>query len=356
MEPFFSIIMPAYEVANYIGRAIDSVINQLFADWELIVIDDCSTDETSEIIRRYVSRDHRIRMISHDINRGLSAARNTGLKYAKGQYIWFMDSDDYVDNNLLKMVYESLKKSYAEVVVFGLKEEYYDDQENLVYTHEICPAVEKEMNQNQLRREIIKLEQQTLYGYAWNKIYEKRYLKKINLRFSDEKLIEDIKFNVYYFMDIEHMNLLKFAPYHYYKKRTRKSLTNSFVSDYYLLHEKRIQMILDLYIYWKMDIMTVRSTLGALYGRYVLSSMQRNCDKNSGMNLKKRMNWCRWVFNRRIYNELIPIAKAENSTSLGLVLNIFKKKNLFLCILMGRIIYIINNFFPLLYSRGKEGR
>lgn len=356
MEPVFSIIMPAYEVANYIGRAIDSIRKQTFTAWELIVVDDNSTDRTAEIVNQYIQKDNRIRIISQNTNKGVGFARNTGLKYAKGQYIWFMDSDDYVENNLLKKVYESLEKSHAEVVVFGLHEEYYDEQENLIYSHEICPSSEMFLNQNQLRKKVIELEQQTLYGYVWNKVYEKEYLEKINIAFSDDKLNEDIKFNICYFMDIKHMNLLDFSPYHYYIKKTRESLTNSFVPEYYLLHEQRIKMLYDQYRYWKLDSSFVKSTLGALYGRYILSALQRNCDNNSGMNYFKRREWCRKVFQSSLFNELIPYAKAKTSKSLSLVLTILKKRNIILSMILGRGIFLIKYAFPILYSKGKEGR
>ncbi len=356
MEPFFSIIMPAFNVEKYIGRAIDSVCRQSFIGWELIIIDDCSTDKTKEIVEHYCCIDSRISIIHQDSNGGVSAARNIGLKNACGQYVWFMDSDDYVNEDLLQKAFDSLKIGFGDIILFGLQEEYYNEKEDLIYSHIICPPECKYLNQDQLRQEIIYLEQQTLYGYVWNKIYKKEYLDNKNVTFPNARLNEDLMFNVQVFMDVQQMTILDFAPYHYYIKQARTSLTNSYVPEYYMLHEKRIQMILNQYIYWKMDTLSVKEILGALYGRYVLSALQRNCDRNSGMDLKKRIKWCKWVFDRKVFDELIPFAKADNSKALKIVLRILKNKNVFLCILMGRIIYIIKKSLPMIYSRGKEGR
>ena len=90
--------------------------------------------------------------------------------------------------------------------MFGLVEEYYNGKGALSYTHEICPE-EKFCMEEELRKEVLSLEQQTLYGYTWNKIYSLDYMRKLNLKFETVTLIEDIVFNVQYFMDIERLNI-----------------------------------------------------------------------------------------------------------------------------------------------------
>jgi len=87
-----SVIIPTYNRAHLVGRAIRSVLNQTYQDFEIIVVDDCSTDNTEEIVKGF--NDHRIRYMRHDRNRGGSAARNTGIKASQGKYIAFLDSDD----------------------------------------------------------------------------------------------------------------------------------------------------------------------------------------------------------------------------------------------------------------------
>ena len=120
MKPYFSVVMPTYGVDKYIGKAIESIQNQTYSNWELIIVNDCTPDKSAEIATGYAKQDSRIEVVHHEKNRGLSAARNTGIEHAKGEYIWFMDPDDFVDIDVLEKVYASIQKNPAEIIVFGL--------------------------------------------------------------------------------------------------------------------------------------------------------------------------------------------------------------------------------------------
>lgn len=354
-RPYFSIVMPAYGVEAYIERAIKSIQKQSFTDWELIVVDDCSPDQSGAIAEAFAAEDGRIRVIRHEENEGLSSARNTGEAEASGRYIWYMDSDDYVDLNLLEQVYESVEKNPAKLIVFGLLEEYYEKDGTYSYAHAVKPKEGYYVDKESLRREIIYLEQATLYGYAWNKMYELEYLRSLQLKYENVKLIEDILFNVKYCKDIDSMNLLAITPYHY-QKRLDSSLTNKFVPDYYRLHKRRIKLIYEQYCYWELCTEEVKQILGSLYGRYILSALQRNCDKRSGMNHFMRCRWCRSVFGQQMFQQLIPYAKASDSKALAAALKLMKGKHTILCLMMGRAVYIIKEKMPMVYSKVKSER
>jgi teichuronic acid biosynthesis glycosyltransferase TuaG len=114
-NPFFSIIMPAYNAADYITEAIESVIAQEFLNWELLVIDDGSTDETQEIVNGFIEKDTRVKLYSQP-NQGLAGARNTGLRNAKAEWIAFLDSDDIWLPQKLQVQYKTLQSVKADVV------------------------------------------------------------------------------------------------------------------------------------------------------------------------------------------------------------------------------------------------
>lgn len=94
IEGLVSVIMPAYNSGLFISKAIDSVINQTYIDWELLIVDDCSTDNTAEIVSDYLIKDKRIKYFKNLSNSGAAASRNKAVKEAKGQYLAFLDSDD----------------------------------------------------------------------------------------------------------------------------------------------------------------------------------------------------------------------------------------------------------------------
>jgi len=117
-SPTVSVIIPTYNRAHLIGRSIQSVLNQTYQDFELIIVDDGSTDNTEEVIKKFQEHDKRTKYIKHNKNKGGSAARNTGIKNAKGKYIAFLDSDDEWLIGKLKRQMKFIKNSSSEVGVF----------------------------------------------------------------------------------------------------------------------------------------------------------------------------------------------------------------------------------------------
>ena len=99
--PKISVIVPVYNVEKYLSECLDSIINQTFPDFEIICVNDCSTDKSGNILEDYSRKDNRIKIFYHQFNQGLGAARNTGLKNAHGKYVQFLDSDDYFELTLL---------------------------------------------------------------------------------------------------------------------------------------------------------------------------------------------------------------------------------------------------------------
>lgn len=115
-RPFVSVIMPAYNVEKYIGEAISSVRSQTYANWELIILDDCSTDHTAEVAERFVSLDSRIRLLHNPQNMGVARTRNRGLDLAEGQWIALLDSDDVWHSDKLEKQLLLAEESGADII------------------------------------------------------------------------------------------------------------------------------------------------------------------------------------------------------------------------------------------------
>lgn len=113
-----SIIIPVYNVSNYLKTCLKSVINQTYKDLEIICINDGSTDNSLEILKEYASKDKRITIIDKK-NAGVSAARNDGIEKSKGEYIFCMDSDDYIDNDFIEVFYNNAEKNHSDLVVLS---------------------------------------------------------------------------------------------------------------------------------------------------------------------------------------------------------------------------------------------
>ena len=192
--PKVSVIVPVYNVENYISMLVESLLAQTFKDFELILVDDGATDSTPTILDEYASRDSRIRVI-HQVNGGVSSARNTGLDNAKGTYISFIDGDDYMyPDNLQTMVNE------------------IEDYELLICNYTRCEREKIEENNSQRKRkktsEIIgrgetmaKAIRTMKYkgGAVWNHLFLREIIEKHHLRF-EQTTMEDELFSFQYFI------------------------------------------------------------------------------------------------------------------------------------------------------------
>lgn len=121
-----SIIVPVYNTGKYLEKCLKSIINQNFVDIEIIIINDCSIDNSLEIIKKYAEKDKRIILINKEKNEGLSAARNSGIEIAKGKFILHIDSDDWIEQGYFKDMYEFAIKNKADIVI----SDYYEDYNN----------------------------------------------------------------------------------------------------------------------------------------------------------------------------------------------------------------------------------
>ena len=133
-EPKISIIIPVYNVEKYLRECLDSCINQTLQDIEIICVDDCSPDNSIKILEEYQQKDSRIKIFRHAINKNLGAARNTGLANATGEYVWFIDSDDYIDTKACQILYDAIKEFDVDMLCFSaLKFVDTDERRKFIY-------------------------------------------------------------------------------------------------------------------------------------------------------------------------------------------------------------------------------
>lgn len=177
-----TIIIPVYQVKDTLKRCVDSIVNQTFRDWQIILVDDASTDGSGDICDDYSHSNSHIRVIHLRQNSGLSAARNAGLDKAKGEYVTFIDSDDYIASDTLKVLMEELAIHPD-----------YDILEYPVYKH-FGSKDQKVLKFS--KREYANMQEYWLEGtaykhaYAWNKVYRREVFRGV--RFPEGKTFEDV--------------------------------------------------------------------------------------------------------------------------------------------------------------------
>lgn len=176
-DNMFSVIVPVYNVEKYLDKCLASILGQTFKDYECIIVDDGSPDNSNTIIDNYVKKDQRFKVI-HQKNMGLSAARNVGLDIAKGDYITFIDSDDYIANDYLEKFASKITSTDADIVICGFIE---------VYAEYIKEVSSKSENTDEIKKNILA---DVLHAYPWNKCYKKDLFQ--NIRFPVNKIFEDL--------------------------------------------------------------------------------------------------------------------------------------------------------------------
>lgn len=228
-----SIIVPVYNVAPYLPKCLDSLVNQTYGDIEIICVNDGSTDHSGEILEEYAIKDKRIKIITQE-NKGLSQARNTGMEHAKGEWMMFVDSDDWIDTDCCEKIIGSTENDY-DLYFFSYKREFannsltkyiFNKQERIfisesdirwLYKRLIAPNEEELRNPDKLDS----------LSTAWGKMYKSAIIKNHNIKFVSTKEIgtEDLLFNVYYFTYLTKAIYLP-EPLYHYRKSNATSLTN----------------------------------------------------------------------------------------------------------------------------------
>ena len=181
-----SIIIPVYNSEKFLQKCLDSIVNQTLQEIEIICINDGSQDNSRKILQDYKDKDSRITIIDQE-NGGLSAARNSGLKIVKGEYIGFVDSDDWVAVDFFEKLYNTAVKHNADIAITNvIRVHRSQKQENyLIYDNET-------VTDDYLTK--LKLCDIPDKCYVWNKIYKTEEFKKNNLKFTEGRMYEDLEF------------------------------------------------------------------------------------------------------------------------------------------------------------------
>lgn len=234
--PKVSIIAPVYNVEKYLRKCIDSLINQTLNDIEIICINDGSTDKSLKILKEYKNRDSRIILLNQE-NSGQSVARNRGIEIAKGEYLGFVDPDDWIDLDYYEKLYNAASTNDTDIAVGGIirvtgikKKKFLNFEketltDNTKLKFELCDVPEK--------------------SYIWNKIYKTQKLKEINLKFEEGRIFEDCIFTPQALFFLGKMVTVPNTYYYYLRRNnsTVKQRSQKANADSIYAHKKASEFI-----------------------------------------------------------------------------------------------------------------
>lgn len=237
-KPQVSIIIPVYNVSQYIMKCMDSVFNQTYENIEVILVDDCGTDDSMDIVREFLKKhiSHKVSILSHERNRGLSAARNTGLMKAKGEYVYFLDSDDYITPDCISVMANILDKKKYDVVIADYK---------MVGTD--CDSSDLKLPEGELNGNNIVLETYAnglWYVMAWNKMCRRDFLIDNDLFFEEGYLHEDVIWNFKLACKADSMYVLNNKTYNYLV-RSSSIMTSMSIEKDVTVYLKAFEKVID---------------------------------------------------------------------------------------------------------------
>ena len=254
-KPLVSVVVPVYNVEQYISECLDSIINQTYSNLEIICVDDCGQDNSMNIVEEYARKDSRIKIIHHDRNRGLGGARNTGLENATGEYIFFVDSDDWIETNCVDIVTNKLIETKLDTVFFKADVFWQNAKKRTPIWYQRYAMFPQGMFNIDVDRIC------DLPHYSWNKGYRRQFLIDNNIRWSENIIYEDIEFffKVYTKSPLTYMIS---APLYIYRRRE-----DSIIGQCYgqLIHAE------DLYIITKnvKDYLTENNLMDKYYKSFL---------------------------------------------------------------------------------------
>lgn len=318
-----SIIVPIYNIDKYIGNCIDSLVSQTYSNIEIILIDDGSTDCSASICLDYQNNYSNIVKYYYKKNGGLSDARNYGLSKATGDSVLFIDGDDYISEDAIKLLVQNMKKNYSDIVLFSHKSKYTNDK---IVEHNLFDLTYSESTNliNIVYPRLFGLIDTQLstpldserYNTAWGKLYSRNVLK--NVKFLDTKEIgtEDAWFNINVFA---HCNKITFCrnAYYFYNRNVMTSLTRNYNSSLFS-GWKRLYSMQEEFI--NMNNLSCEF-FESLHNRIVLNLFGLISNIiNSNLNLRKKIKEIDNILNDELYEERFYTFKFNN---LPLIWNIF---------------------------------
>ena len=237
-KPLITIIVPVYQAETYLSITLDTILAQTYSDFEVILVDDGSSDQSPEICDRYARMDQRI-IVYHNENQGASEARNFGILHAQGKYLAFVDSDDLLEPDFLEVMITAFETQEIDLALCGFDKFYQDDPTNkLEY---LLGTKEKEvLNSNRDLCRLFTVPKTSLSGVSiWAKMYKTKIIRENNLHFPpDVSYEEDCCFNLQYYRHVQKAATFQKSMYHYrqqleslsktYKPTTYADLVNGY--------------------------------------------------------------------------------------------------------------------------------
>lgn len=346
-----SVIMPVYKVEKYVGKAIESILSQTLKEFEFLIVDDGTPDKSGQICDNYAVRDERIKVI-HKENGGAPSARNVAMDIAQGEYLYFMDSDDWAEPEMLLDMYQLAVKTQAQMVVSGFFiDTYYSENEYL--TLDYVPQNNIFLSQEEFRKKSYLLFDKNMLYQPWNKMFLREYIESYHLRYPTT-FWDDFPFVLSVIKDIERVSVISKQYYHFLRARA-ESETARYVPQMYEKREEEDAWMVSLYENWGIKDEASQEMVARRYAERLIGCIENLTNPNCTLTLSDKRKKVKEIISKPRVSQALTLAKPR-STYMKLMLIPVRWKCVSLTLLEAKVITTVKRKSPRLFANLKAGR
>lgn len=346
-----TIIIPIYNAEKYLGKTIESVLSQTYNRWELILVDDGATDETPRICKNYEQKDKRIRYIKQKKS-GVSVARNKGLENANGEFICFIDADDYIEENMLELYIKVYEEYKYDLIVSGYFSEVHINKK--IRSDKVYIKNKGYKNIDELKEDFVLLWDKHLLYNIWNKLYKKEIIKKYNIKFPKENWGEDIQFNREYLLRINTIYNMENCLYHYIRGRS-ETITGKYTKGLYDIRLKEDKEFREYFEKFGIEKEKYNEFCARRHLERTLGCVENIFNSKCEMTINEKYKEIERIINddttRKYLKEIKPKSK-----KVKILLLPYRIKSVILTMIMGKLLCICKEKLPGLFNGLKNRR
>lgn len=346
-----TVIMPVYKVEEYVAKAIESVQAQTLKEWEFIIVDDGTPDNSGKICDEYASKDQRITVI-HKENGGAPSARNVAMDIAQGEFTYFMDSDDWAEPTMLEDMYNIAKRDNAQLVVSGFYiDTFYDKGKNITHDYYVEDAIYK--TKEEFRKDAYKLFDKNQLYPPWNKLFSTQYIEEHNIRFP-LTFWDDFPFVVSVIGDIERVSVTSKQYYHFIRARA-ESETAAYRPNMYEKREEENQWMVDMYKKWNVDDVHSNEMIARRYIERFIGCIENLTNKNCTLKYSEKRKIVKEMLQQEHVKKNVRLMKSRSKV-MGLMIMPIKMRNVTLTLLEGKCISFVKSRNTKIFATIKANR
>lgn len=343
-----SVIVPVYNVEQYLASCIDSLIGQTYKDIEIILINDCSKDRSLEICNEYAKKDARIKVVNKEKNEGPGSARKSGVSVATGEWLCYVDSDDWLETNAFEEMSSKLCPD-VDIVVFGLTMCYEDEQDVIRWKDSAFPLSGIAQSKESIGDLVAYLDSHRTFPFMCNKLYNANFVKECNIEFSTLKVMEDYFYNIEIFEKAKCVVSVDKAYYNY-RKPCKETLASAYNSDFFSLSKRRYQTEMRFLKQMNASKEVNCQLLYQIYVKHIISCLIRDAAKNAKLSYKQKLTCAKMYLKDEVTVDVLKKYR-PSSFKLKVLAWVMRTKQSLLAVVIGKLAYVFQNDFKAIYRK-----